>query len=125
MLLYFLLKYLQKNIQSGLLDASMIFGRLEVIKLNTDKILINDTYNSNASSMIAAIKVLEKMPRYKILLVGDMSELGEKSIIYRNIIRNPANLSTIHKIFSFGKISHEITKNVTPGKHFLNKDKLK
>lgn len=68
-----------KQIQVGLLEAPIIPGRLEPIKLSKNTILINDTYNSNVASMIIAIKILEKMPGYKILVIGDMAD--RKSVV--------------------------------------------
>ncbi|WP_428991869.1 glutamate ligase domain-containing protein [Buchnera aphidicola] len=112
-----------QQIKIGLLEAPIIPGRLESIKLSENKTLINDAYNSNVASMIVAIKILEKMPGYKILVVGDMAELGEKSILYHKIIGNIANLSDIDHIFSFGKHSREIFKICKNGKHFPEKHK--
>ncbi|WP_410051778.1 glutamate ligase domain-containing protein [Buchnera aphidicola] len=113
-----------KIIKIGLLNTPIISGRLESIILNPNKILIDDTYNSNVSSMISAIKVLDKMPGYKILVIGDMSELGKNSILYHKMIGNTANLSNINKIFSIGTISHEITKIFNNSKHFFDKKTL-
>lgn len=118
------LKIPLQKIKTGLSDTDIISGRLETIRFNSNKILINDTYNSNVSSMIAAIKVLEKMPGYKILVTGDMAELGKKSILYHKIIGNTANMSNINKIFSFGKESYEISKIFHNGMHYINKKKL-
>ncbi|WP_264356901.1 glutamate ligase domain-containing protein [Buchnera aphidicola] len=119
--LSFALKIPLKTIKTGLLDTPILSKRLEAIFLEPHKILIDDTYNANVASMITAIKVLEKMPGYKILVTGDMAELGEHSLIYHKMIGNSANLSQINKIFSIGKNSHEITKIFHNGKHFINK----
>lgn len=112
-----------KQIQIGLLESPIIPGRLESIKLNKNIILINDTYNANVASTIIAIKILEKMPGYKILVIGDMAELGEKSILYHKIIGNIVNVSNIDYVFSFGKYSYEIFKICKNGKHFSEKYK--
>ncbi|WP_261979465.1 glutamate ligase domain-containing protein [Buchnera aphidicola] len=122
--LSFALKIPLKKIKIGLLETPVISRRLESIILEPNKILIDDTYNSNVSSMISAIKVLEKMPGYKILVTGDMAELGEKSMLYHKMIGNTANLSKINKIFSIGNMSNEITKVFNNGKHFFDKKKL-
>nr|ABZ89705.1 UDP-N-acetylmuramoylalanyl-D-glutamyl-2,6-diaminopimelate-D-alanyl-D-alanyl ligase [Buchnera aphidicola] len=122
--LAFALKIPLNIIQIGLADTPIISRRLQSIILNPDKILIDDTYNSNVASMITAIKVLEKMPGYKILVIGDMSELGENSFLYHRMIGNAANLSDINKIFSIGNISNEITDIFHNGKHFLHKKDL-
>ncbi|WP_343154446.1 glutamate ligase domain-containing protein [Buchnera aphidicola] len=112
-----------KQIQTGLLESPIIPGRLEPIKLSKNIILINDTYNANVASMIISIKILEKMPGYKILVIGDMAELGEKSVLYHKIIGNISSLSNIDYIFSFGKYSHEIYKICKNAKHFSIKQK--
>ncbi|WP_295164593.1 cyanophycin synthetase [uncultured Buchnera sp.] len=114
-----------KKIQDGLLSTPLLPGRLESIKLSTNKTLINDTYNSNVASMTTAIKVLENMPGYKILVVGDMAELGENSPLYHRIIGNIASLSKIDNILSIGKNSYEISKICKNSIHFLKKEKLK
>jgi len=122
--LSFALNISLQNIKIGLLETPIVSRRLESIILEPNKILIDDTYNSNVSSMISAIKVLEKMPGYKILVTGDMAELGEKSILYHKMIGNTINLSKINKVFSIGNLSSEITKIFHNGKHFLNKRNL-
>ncbi|WP_244278919.1 glutamate ligase domain-containing protein [Buchnera aphidicola] len=122
--LSFALKIPLKKIKKGLSETPLVSRRLESIILEPNKILIDDTYNSNVSSMISAIKVLEKMPGYKILVTGDMAELGENSILYHKMIGNTANLSKINKIFSIGNISNQITMVFNNGKHFYNKKKL-
>ncbi|QCI24307.1 UDP-N-acetylmuramoyl-tripeptide--D-alanyl-D-alanine ligase [Buchnera aphidicola (Muscaphis stroyani)] len=111
-------------IQKGLLESPMIPGRLETTFLNPNKILINDTYNSNIASMIASIKVLEKMPGYKILVTGDMAELGKNSIVYHQVIGNTANISKINKIFSIGSISNNITQIFNNSRHFYHQSQL-
>ncbi|WP_235065623.1 glutamate ligase domain-containing protein [Buchnera aphidicola] len=113
-----------EKIKIGLLKTPILSGRLELIQLDKYKILINDTYNANVSSMIAAIKVLEKMPGYKILVTGDMAELGDKSVLYHKMIGNTANLSKIDEIFSIGSVSYEITKLFNNGTHFLDRKTL-
>ncbi|WAI11979.1 MAG: hypothetical protein OW721_01120 [Buchnera aphidicola (Macrosiphum albifrons)] len=122
--LSFALKIPLKKIKAGLSETPLVSRRLESIILEPNKILIDDTYNSNVSSMISAIKVLEKMPGYKILVTGDMAELGENSVLYHKMIGNTANLSKINKIFSIGNISNQITMVFNNGKHFYNKKKL-
>lgn len=123
--LAFSIKIPLKEIKNGLSKTPTLSGRLESIKLTMNKILINDTYNSNVASMIAAIKILEKMPGYKALVVGDMAELGEKSILYHKIIGNIANMSKVDSIFSIGKNSYEISKTFNNnGIHFSDRKKL-
>ncbi|XBC44560.1 MAG: cyanophycin synthetase [Buchnera aphidicola (Schlechtendalia peitan)] len=107
-----------KLIQLGLSTVSTIPGRLEIIKLNANHTIINDTYNANIASMIAAIKVLENMPGHKIFVSGDMSELGNNNHLYHDMIGNFIYTSKINEVMSIGKLSINISKNSNKGEHY-------
>lgn len=62
-------------IVQGLQNAVVPKGRLTRIALG-EHTLIDDTYNANPTSMIAAAKVLEQESNAKILVLGDVFELG-------------------------------------------------
>lgn len=55
-------------------------GRLHVTRFE-NFMLIDDAYNSNPTSVEAAVEVLENISRYnkKVLILGDMLELGKKT----------------------------------------------
>lgn len=44
-----------------------------------NQLLLDDSYNANVGSMTAAVQVLAEMPGYRVLVVGDMAELGAES----------------------------------------------
>mgnify|MGYP002235804807 CR=1 FL=1 len=48
--------------------------------MNENLLLLDDTYNANVDSLQAAIDVLKGYDAFRILLVGDMKELGEDSL---------------------------------------------
>ncbi len=56
-------------------------GRMEPIRYN-DLLIINDTYNANPISMHSAIDFVFTLNRKKILVLGDMLELGKESEKY-------------------------------------------
>ncbi|MFB6348687.1 UDP-N-acetylmuramoyl-tripeptide--D-alanyl-D-alanine ligase [Moraxella sp. ZJ142] len=66
------------TIVQGLQNATPPKGRLTRLTLG-EHILIDDTYNANPTSMLAAAKVLETESRTKVLVLGDIFELGEAS----------------------------------------------
>jgi len=109
-----------KYIQRGLSKAPTIPGRLEIIKLNKYQIIINDTYNANIASTIAAIKILENMPGYTIFVSGNISELGAASILYHRMIGNVCFASKINEVMSIGTLSKEISKNSKKGYHYTS-----
>lgn len=62
------------------LESSLGYGRMAVTNIKS-VVIINDTYNSNPDSAIAALKNLDliKSNGKKIAVLGDMRELGESS----------------------------------------------
>lgn len=69
-----------KEIKEKLQEPIYVENRMNVIE-KKDFILINDYYNANPSSMKAALEYLGYVKKYdyKIAILGDMFELGDKS----------------------------------------------
>ena len=74
------LKMSINSIKKGIESVRGISGRLELKYAKNGATIIDDSYNSNPSSMMAAIDVLAAHSNpHKILVIGDMAELGEQS----------------------------------------------
>jgi len=73
----------KSEILNGTKKIKPVNGRLNLIK-RKGFALIDDTYNSNPQSVKEALDVIKKINTYKnkIIILGDMFELGEKSIEY-------------------------------------------
>jgi UDP-N-acetylmuramoyl-tripeptide--D-alanyl-D-alanine ligase len=69
-----------EQIAAGLLKVTPAEGRLEVMTIGTWQV-IHDAYNANPSSMEAALKMFRGIPGpgRKVLILGDMLELGTSS----------------------------------------------
>lgn len=65
------------TIAQGLANFQAVKGRMQGHQLNGDTHLIDDTYNANPDSVIAAIDVLSGLPQPSALILGDMAEVGE------------------------------------------------
>ena len=59
------------------LEKFLLEDRLQVINKKNNITIIDDTYNSSPSSVIGALKLLDKATNYKIAILGDMRELGK------------------------------------------------
>ncbi|MBK4775593.1 UDP-N-acetylmuramoyl-tripeptide--D-alanyl-D-alanine ligase [Candidatus Pantoea edessiphila] len=111
-------------VSNGLRTFNAIPGRLFPIYLSRYQILLDDSYNANVGSMKAAMKLLSSMTGYRVMVVGDLAELGDKSNqIHRSLGIYSRNMS-IDLIISIGKHSHLISENSIIGEHYINKKTL-
>ncbi|WP_130803676.1 UDP-N-acetylmuramoyl-tripeptide--D-alanyl-D-alanine ligase [Acinetobacter ihumii] len=67
------------NIVTGLEQAKGAKGRLNFIQ-HQQHLLIDDTYNANPTSMRAAAEVLSQQTGFKVMVMGDIGELGDASV---------------------------------------------
>ncbi|MFA6469410.1 MAG: UDP-N-acetylmuramoyl-tripeptide--D-alanyl-D-alanine ligase [Bacteroidota bacterium] len=74
------MKVKPKKIADALAKFTSASKRMEVLSLN-GIVILNDTYNSNPDSVIAALKTLKTFRNSgrKVVVLGDMRELGETS----------------------------------------------
>jgi len=75
-------------------------------KIKNKKIeIINDSYNSNPISMINAIKnfVTLDTKKEKVVIIGDMLELGSKSRFYHQQVGKYLNNTNIKKVYLVGE----------------------
>jgi UDP-N-acetylmuramoyl-tripeptide--D-alanyl-D-alanine ligase len=98
------------EIQQGLAACQPIAGRLYPQWLAPDQLLIDDSYNANVASMLAAIQVLEQQPGYRCLVVGDMAELGDRSAACHQQVALALAATSIEQVFSVGSWSELISR---------------
>lgn len=118
----------EKHIVNGAGKLKPYKGRLEIKEKNNIKI-IDDTYNANPESMKAALKVLSAFnnPNKKIAILGDMFELGEKSVELHNEIGNYIIKTKPDEVYTIGKLIKNVSLNGSNiiYKHFNSRNSLK
>jgi UDP-N-acetylmuramoyl-tripeptide--D-alanyl-D-alanine ligase len=92
-------------IQQGLEHYQNAKGRLQVFAGVHGARVIDDTYNANPMSMKAAVDVLKTQVGQKILVLGDMGELGEDAAAMHEEIGVYAKTAQIDLLFVLGDLS--------------------
>ena len=91
--------------------------RISRYKVNFN--IIDESYNANPLSMKNAIENLSKLnveKSKKYVLIGDMLELGKKSVFYHKNLSKIINKTDIDKVFVYGKNILETYKHLTKDK---------
>ncbi|MEM7064760.1 MAG: UDP-N-acetylmuramoyl-tripeptide--D-alanyl-D-alanine ligase [Cyanobacteria bacterium P01_B01_bin.77] len=71
------------------LTVEMPAGRAQTYQLENDILLLDETYNAGAESMVAALRMLKDHPgKRRIAVLGTMKELGHKSVELHQTIGN-------------------------------------
>lgn len=94
------------ELQRGLAECRPAKMRLQLYEYNGVRVL-DDAYNANADSMLAALQTLTELPckGRKVAVLGDMAELGQHTeAAHREIGRRAAELG-IGQLFAVGKMA--------------------
>lgn len=108
------------KIQAGLNNFSTITGRMQIKYHASGAIIIDDTYNANPRSLMAAMEVLSQYVGKKFLILGDMGELGSDAPTLHYQMGEKAKSLGIDFLFTVGKLSEQATKGFGLGATHLN-----
>ena len=111
-------------VKAGLAQLQAVPGRLFPITLAENQLLLDDSYNANVGSMTAAVQVLSEMPGYRVLVVGDMAELGTESEACHRQVGEAAKAAGLDRVLSTGVLSAEISRASGVGEHLSDKASL-
>jgi UDP-N-acetylmuramoyl-tripeptide--D-alanyl-D-alanine ligase len=115
----------------GLKSVKLTNMRMELVEGKHGEKIINDAYNASPTSMMAAIELVSNLQGYekKILVLGDMLELGPQEKEYHRQIGEGLNPDKIDVLFTYGQLGLEIAagakKVLGEDKVFVNTDKQK
>ncbi len=98
-------------IKQGLEAFEPVKGRLQikraVIEPLVGALVIDDTYNANPDSMRAAIDVLAAQPVPRVLVMGDMGEVGEHGPAFHREVGEYARQRGIDALLTLGQASRD------------------
>ncbi|HLD08687.1 MAG TPA: UDP-N-acetylmuramoyl-tripeptide--D-alanyl-D-alanine ligase [Methylophilaceae bacterium] len=113
------------TVAKGLAGFSGVKGRLQHKTGINGALVIDDTYNANPASMKAAIDVLATRPEEKLLVLGDMAELGSEAAKMHAEIGSYSKAAGIKTLYALGDLSRETVKAFGKGaKHYASPEAL-
>ncbi|CAN5412959.1 UDP-N-acetylmuramoyl-tripeptide--D-alanyl-D-alanine ligase [soil metagenome] len=106
-------------IQRGLAAFEPVSGRLQRKTARNGALVIDDTYNANPDSVRAAIEVLAQCAAPRLLVLGDMGEVGDEGPKFHEEIGAYARQCGIEKLFTLGELAQHTTSAFGAGaRHF-------
>lgn len=113
------------DIETGLCQFSGVAGRMTVLSGKNNSIIIDDTYNANLRSSLAALEVLAKRRGRRIFVFGDMGELGSSSQSHHQDVGVAAHALGIDLLMTCGTQSQFAASAYgAHAKHYFNQDDL-
>lgn len=106
------------DIKEGLKSVKLSTMRMEWRKGPKGSTILNDAYNSSPTALRAVIGMVESMDekREKILVLGDMLELGEEEKKFHRDIGREINPDKIKYVFTYGRLGKSIAEGAA--EHF-------
>jgi len=114
-------------IAAGLSAFTPVKGRSRAIAMNWrghTVTLVDDTYNANPDSMRAAIDVLAGLPAPRLLVMGDMGEVGDQGPQFHEEAGRYAQAQGVEALFAFGEQSARAASAFQGGQHFADVEAL-
>lgn len=98
------------RIAQGLSAFTPVQGRGTLERLPSGDWLVDDTYNANPDSVLAAIEALADQPGRRALVLGDMGEVGDQGPAFHEEVLLAARAKGIEAVWllgpAFGEASH-------------------
>jgi UDP-N-acetylmuramoyl-tripeptide--D-alanyl-D-alanine ligase len=114
-----------RAIARGLAAFRPVSGRMQKKTVRGGATLIDDTYNANPDSVLAAIEVLARAAGPKILVLGDMGEVGAHGEAYHAEVGRHARARGLDRLLALGaECVHTVAAFGSGAEHFDSVDAL-
>ncbi|WP_296802212.1 UDP-N-acetylmuramoyl-tripeptide--D-alanyl-D-alanine ligase [Thiolapillus sp.] len=115
----------KEDIEQGLASLQPVSGRLCLLTGQKADWIIDDSYNANPDSVTMAMDVLRQAPGRRVLVLGDLGELGEDAARLHAELGEMAAGSNIDLLFTCGSLSEKTSEAFGAGaRHFADQDLL-
>ncbi|CDZ75852.1 UDP-N-acetylmuramoyl-tripeptide--D-alanyl-D-alanine ligase [Legionella massiliensis] len=114
-----------EDIVEGLQQFRGVAGRMTFLSGKNQSVVIDDTYNANLRSVLTAVNVLAGRQGRRILVLGDLGELGAWTQQHHEEIGHAAYRQGIDLLLTCGTHSEYTSKAFgATAKHYKNQDEL-
>ena len=114
-----------EQIKEGLEQVQPVEGRLQPRQGRRQAHVIDDSYNANPASLHCAIQVLARKTGLRILVIGDMAELGSEAESFHRAAGQYAREKGIDQLLTTGTLASLTAEEFGIGaSHFDNCDAL-
>lgn len=93
------------QIRAGLVEVQAEPGRLQIREAAHGATLIDDSYNANPDSLRAAIRTLSGRQGLKVLIIGNMAELGSRAAELHSEVGREARHAGIDVLIALGEMA--------------------
>ncbi|CAB3911626.1 UDP-N-acetylmuramoyl-L-alanyl-D-glutamate--2, 6-diaminopimelate ligase [Achromobacter mucicolens] len=101
----------------ALAGFSPVAGRMQHKRMSDGTLLIDDTYNANPDSVRAAIDVLARIAGTRVLVLGDMGEVGDNGPAMHVEVGSYAREHGLDAFITLGEASRAAAAAFGPGAH--------
>ncbi len=115
------------TVVAGLQAFAPVKGRSRALALTVGTrtcTLVDDTYNANPDSVRAAIEVLADLPEPRLLVLGDMGEVGTQGPQFHAEAGQLAKERGIEHVLTLGVLSRHAADACAGARHFDSMDDL-
>jgi UDP-N-acetylmuramoyl-tripeptide--D-alanyl-D-alanine ligase len=110
---------------AGLARFEPVKGRLQAKSGRSGALILDDTYNANPDSVRTAIDVLAENPSLKVLILGDMGEVGNQGPAFHEEIGHYARERGIDRLLGLGALTKTAVRAFgAAGTHFQTMEEL-
>jgi len=110
------------TIVEGLARFRPVRGRMARLNCAGGAVLIDDSYNANPDSVRAAIDVLAQWAGPRVLVLGDMGEVGEQGPRFHREVGEYAAAQGIQHLLTLGRASADTAEAFGPAAEHFGED---
>ena len=110
---------------AGLATLAPVPGRLCPLAGINGARLIDDSYNANPDSVLAALRVLAAAPGRRTLVLGDLAELGDDAVRLHRELGERAAVMGVDRMLTIGRLSqHAGATFSAEHRHYAERERL-